>query len=351
MPPPTSTPTSRHLAPAQADRESGRQQDQTLADLDQTLSDGDQTSAEIDQEVADDDQEAADRDQVIADHQEAEAPPDAATARAYDASRKARAEDSERRDANTRTRDATAQTRLEHAAARDETARHRDLEALARDEETEAHERAFARQAARSGAADDPAVTELRGVIAALRTRAASDRARAAGDRQRAAEDRERAAQEQRQARADVERAHVDDLTGVFTRGFGLVEMQHQIERAHRSSEPLTLAFVDVDALKQVNDRDGHAAGDEVLRAVGAELKAALRSYDPIVRLGGDEFICAFTDTSIQAAARRVEEIRQALGPKASISVGLAELAPGESLAGVTARGDTELYRVKAQRR
>ena len=129
-----------------------------------------------------------------------------------------------------------------------------------------------------------------------------------------------------------------------------MVELQHQIERAHRSGEPLTLAFADVDALKQINDRDGHAAGDAVLRAVGAALKAALRSYDPVVRLGGDEFLCAFTDTSIQAAAGRVAEIRRALRPRASISVGLAELATGENLADVTARGDAELYRVKAAR-
>lgn len=234
--------------------------------------------------------------------------------------------------------------------ARDETARRRDLDALARDEEAEAHDRALARQATPSGV-PDPAVTELRETIAALRTRAAADRARAAGDRKRAAEDRERAAQERRRALAEIERAHVDDLTDVFTRGYGLVEMQHQIERAHRSGEPLTLAFADVDALKQVNDRDGHAAGDAVLPAVGAALKAALRSYDPVVRLGGDEFLCAFTDTSIEAAARRVAEIKQALGPQASISVGLAELAPGENLGEITARGDAELYRVKAERR
>lgn len=332
----TSTPLSQH--PSAVPTQGG------WPEHDQTLSDGDQASAHVDQDVADADQEASDRDQVIADRERAQAPSGGVTAQAYAASRQARADDSERRGAN-------AQMRLEHAAARDKTARQRDLDALARDEETEAHDRTVERQAARAGAASDPAVTELRETIAALRARAAADRARAAQDRKRAAEDRERAVQEQRRARADIERAHVDDLTDVFTRGFGLVEMQHQIERAHRSSELLTLAFVDVDALKEINDRDGHAAGDAALRAVGAELTAALRSYDPVVRIGGDEFLCAFTDTSIQAAARRVEEIRQALGPQASISVGLAELAPGENLEDVTARGDAELYRVKAARR
>jgi len=75
-----------------------------------------------------------------------------------------------------------------------------------------------------------------------------------------------------------------------------------------------------------------------------------LRSYDPIVRIGGDEFICAFSNTDLEAASGRVADIKAALEETqvdSSISVGLAELSVGENLEQLTARGDRELYRAK----
>ncbi len=113
------------------------------------------------------------------------------------------------------------------------------------------------------------------------------------------------------------------------------------------------LAFVDVDGLKQVNDHDGHAAGDALLQSVAAGLRSKLRSYDPIVRWGGDEFVCGFANTSLDAAARRLEEVQAMLAEGhlvGSISVGLAELGPSDTLEDLTARGDASLYETRRSR-
>jgi diguanylate cyclase (GGDEF)-like protein len=223
--------------------------------------------------------------------------------------------------------------------------------ALADKAATRGDQRAWARdRAAAERDRDRAAALYDRARAADDRVEAAVDRARAADDRARAAVDRSRAARDREQSRLGLQRAYQDELTGVHTRGFGLVRMQEEIERAERSGERFVLAFLDVDGLKEINDRDGHAAGDAVLRAVGAELRSQLRSYDPIVRVGGDEFVCALSDTALQAAAGRMEKIRTAVmesESQASVSVGLAERQPGETLEALTARGDAELYRAK----
>jgi two-component system cell cycle response regulator len=107
------------------------------------------------------------------------------------------------------------------------------------------------------------------------------------------------------------------------------------------------LAFIDVDRLKQVNDRHGHAAGDELLRDVVAAMQTHLRSYDPIVRIGGDEFVCALADCQPDDARCRFQAIQatiQQLQPAARISVGYAQLRPGDTLDELTKRGDAALY-------
>jgi diguanylate cyclase (GGDEF)-like protein len=238
------------------------------------------------------------------------------------------------------------------AFRRDEAALMRDLRATTRDRATEARDRAAERKEAflESTAGNDAAVAAVRESAAMSRAHAAADRAGAAADRTRAAEDRARAAEDRRQARIDLRRAYLDDLTGVYTRALGLMTLEHEIERAHRSGEPFVLGSIDVDGLEQVNAEQGRAAGDGLLRAVAAEIRSKLRSYDQIVRVGGDEFICAFSNTTLEAAEQRVREINAGLEQDevdGSISVGLVQLRPGETLEDLTARGDAELYRVK----
>ena len=138
-------------------------------------------------------------------------------------------------------------------------------------------------------------------------------------------------------------------MTGVQRRGAGSAAIKQEMDRALRSDGRLVMAFVDVDGLKSVNDRQGHAAGDALLRAVAAAIQANLRSYDPIVRFG-DEFVCALSETDLDAARRRFEEIAETLAESpqsGSISVGLAQLRPDDSLEELVARADAALQVVK----
>jgi diguanylate cyclase (GGDEF)-like protein len=102
------------------------------------------------------------------------------------------------------------------------------------------------------------------------------------------------------------------------------------------------------DGLKQINDRDGHTAGCAVLRAVGSEIRSKLRSYDATVRMGG-EFVCAFSNTSLAAAGRRMQETKRARERTAARLDQLRD-SPSwlqETLESPTARGDAALYRLK----
>nr|MDQ6915129.1 GGDEF domain-containing protein [Actinomycetota bacterium] len=176
------------------------------------------------------------------------------------------------------------------------------------------------------------------------------DRARAAADRDRAAADRDQAAIDREHARAALLHAHVDELTGSYRRGVGILALQREIDRARRSGGRLVLAFVDVDGLKELNDREGHAAGDALLIDVVETIRSHLRSYDPVVRFGGDEFLCALSDLDLDSARTRFAEIQAALREVregCSVSVGLAALRSDDSLEDLTARGDAALYEAK----
>jgi diguanylate cyclase (GGDEF)-like protein len=111
------------------------------------------------------------------------------------------------------------------------------------------------------------------------------------------------------------------------------------------------LAFVDVDGLKGVNDREGHAAGDRVLQTVAHAIRSRLRSFDPIIRYGGDEFVCGLSGTDLLDARRRFNSIELAIraDAKVGISVGLAVLASGDTAGALTERADAAMLQVKAQ--
>jgi diguanylate cyclase (GGDEF)-like protein len=169
---------------------------------------------------------------------------------------------------------------------------------------------------------------------------AARDRAEAALDRKQAALDRQRAAEYLR-------RTYRDGLTGALQREAGTDRLQREVDRTHRAGGVLTIAFLDVDGLKKVNDRAGHAEGDHVLRAVGTALAQRLRTYDLIVRWGGDEFVCALPGSTLESATRRFEEVRVMLGdlhPGAAFSVGLAAQERGDTLQATIDRADRDLY-------
>ena len=136
-------------------------------------------------------------------------------------------------------------------------------------------------------------VVEVRlGIVRSSRCAVAERiRAEAAADRAAAARDRAEAERLRDEAAAMLAVASTDELTGAWSRRFGLEELERMLARAHREGTALVLAFVDVDGLKQVNDLHGHQAGDELLALIGEVIRGHLRPYDIVVRYGGDEFV------------------------------------------------------------
>ena len=320
--------------------------DQSAADADQSASDTDQTASDREQAAAEADQRASDRDQRAANHDLAGfGDPDPSRRRAFEDTRSQRSEGTLDRQMTalvraqiSEERDSQAERRDEHAIARDLVADDRDREAEQRDREAE--------DVLESEPAESPAAIEA---AKALRQRAAEDRHRAAEDRHRAGEDRTQAARERHELYDQLESAHLDELTGVYRRKLGEAVLLHEIQRAQRLRRDLVLAYVDVDGLKAVNDSSGHAAGDELLRNAVAALRSRLSPHDPIVRFGGDEFVCIFTNITLEEGRRRLEEANELLSQTAgsSITVGLAAVQQGDTLEVLLARGDQALVEAK----
>jgi diguanylate cyclase (GGDEF)-like protein len=333
-------PESAGLAPGTLEH------DQTLADADRSSAERDQTAAASDQTAADSDQTAADSDQAASDR-------DLASGGDPGEHRLAR----DLRDRGAERRADIAAERAETAAARDAIARARDLAAAARDEAAALRDRELAEHDTDRGAAK---AARLLHRAAAKRRRAAADRvtaaeirARAAADREQAARDREQAARDRAQAQADRDAllqalaiAETDQLTGARTRAAGLLDLDHEIDRARRTSGRLVVAYVDVVGLKAVNDAGGHSAGDALLQHAVRGIRGQLRSYDLIVRQGGDEFLCAMSGATIDDARQRFLSVQATLAQDpdpCEIKVGFAALAPEDSASELIDRADGDL--------
>ncbi|MDX6648617.1 MAG: hypothetical protein QOI91_2056 [Solirubrobacteraceae bacterium] len=261
-----------------------------------------------------------------------------------------RDEVSRKRDSTAADRSKTTGRRLTTAAQRDEVAQVRDFTAAARDRTVEARDRAA--EAPERPAAEARNLQEALDLVMWLRDSDASHRRQAALERNAAAADRAAAATDRAAAAADRREAGLDELTGVCRRGTGELALSHELDRSHRSGRPLVLAIIDVDGLKAVNDSEGHAAGDALLRQVAAAIVSTTRSYDVTVRWGGDEFLGALSDVTLEVASERVAEIQRRLEthlPGASVSAGLTELEPDDTLESLVARADTALYCAKAK--
>jgi diguanylate cyclase (GGDEF)-like protein len=149
-----------------------------------------------------------------------------------------------------------------------------------------------------------------------------------------------------------------DGLTGLFNRRAFLERLAEELARAKRNGSELSVLLLDVDHFKRVNDRLGHQAGDDVLRALGARLSAVLRKYDTLARYGGEELIAALPGCGPAAALVVAERMRSAVasapietgaGPvELTVSIGSATCAAGEPDAdALIARADAALYRAK----
>ncbi len=325
--------------------------DQTASDSDQTLADTDQTGSDSDQTSADTDQVAADRDQAASDRDLAAGvdPRDHQITRDI-------------RQRTTLQRERSARARLDAAAERDEVAHTRDLAALARDHAANARDLAMAQADAASeppGSRGDFGVEILlraadqRKRAAEHRVLAAEHRALAADDRRESARDREQAANERLRALADREilaaeiaMAETDELTGARTRAAGLIDLDRELDRCRRTGSTFVIAYIDVVGLKELNDTLGRPAGDELLRDVAELFRAHLRSYDLIVRIGADEFICAIPGMSEVDVRQRFSTIGSALAARPDargIRAGFATLREDESATQLIARADAEL--------
>jgi diguanylate cyclase (GGDEF)-like protein len=152
-----------------------------------------------------------------------------------------------------------------------------------------------------------------------------------------------------------------DELTGLPNRRHMLDLMEQEHRRCVRSGHTFCLAVIDVDHFKQINDRQGHAAGDEVLRTLAREMQTVRRLSDVLSRWGGEEFVLMLSDSRAPLARGGVERLRERVaqlrfepdlpGLQVTVSAGLAEHHAGESVAQTLARADQALYEAKAQGR
>ena len=325
-----------------------RDQDQTWSDRDQTASDQDQTWSDHDQSASEGDQRSADEDQHAADEDLA-AGGNRAIHRRSALARERSARD---RAVVSAVREKSAAARLRTAEERDRAAVLRDRGAAGRDELARLHDLEDDENASREDILSRSRRDRAR--AAADRAKAADDRVRAATDRQEAASERAEAFRQRTEAADDLKFAATDALTGAWTRRLGLEEVSRELERAHRTGASLVLAFIDVDGLKQLNDSQGHLAGDTLLQLLGRTLRANVRPYDVIVRYGGDELLCAMPNLSASEARARFEKIATVLAAadgKHSVTFGLAEAEPADTLQELLAHADSDLLQVRRSRR
>ncbi|HEY3312013.1 MAG TPA: PAS domain S-box protein [Anaerolineales bacterium] len=154
-----------------------------------------------------------------------------------------------------------------------------------------------------------------------------------------------------------IEQSTHDALTGLFNRRYMDDSLERELARAHRESYPISVMMIDIDHFKLFNDRHGHAAGDQVLMALGDLLRTAVRESDIPCRYGGEEFVIILPEANLKDAFSRAEHIREEfsqmemetfdLAP--TLSVGLAVYPEhGASVDELIKAADTALYAAKA---
>jgi diguanylate cyclase (GGDEF)-like protein len=153
------------------------------------------------------------------------------------------------------------------------------------------------------------------------------------------------------------EAAHTDVLTSLYNRRHFMELANISLDKAKRFAQTSHAMILDLDFFKQVNDTYGHLAGDEVLRTMSARAQAALRSYDLLGRYGGEEFVVFLTECDMGTALMLAERLRFAIGSTAcryegtdisiTVSIGLAESLPDDTLDDILLRADRALYEAK----
>ncbi len=155
-----------------------------------------------------------------------------------------------------------------------------------------------------------------------------------------------------------------DPLTGLFNRGYVDDRFAVELSRARRYRKQLTVAVIDVDHFKSLNDNHGHASGDVVLRKLSSILLESFRQSDTVGRYGGEEFVVILPEMDIEAGRQKLETLRQRLAHtrieiphrsqqvQITISVGLSSFPnDGEDAARLFSLADTRMFRAKRQGR
>lgn len=167
-----------------------------------------------------------------------------------------------------------------------------------------------------------------------------------------------RSGQQLREAYRRIEElAELDELTGSFNRRCIMKLLDDEIARAQRNGNPCSVALIDLDWFKHINDTFGHPTGDEVLRTFAITVFANIRAVDKFGRYGGEEFLLILPDSTDAAAERSLDRLRAIVaeldwsafspGMTVTISAGVAMLKPGETPDAILARADSALYAAK----
>ena len=148
-----------------------------------------------------------------------------------------------------------------------------------------------------------------------------------------------------------------DDLTGLYNRRHITDLLEQEMSRADRGGLPFCIFMMDLDRFKHVNDTYGHAVGDEVLKTFADSVSQILRPTDFLVRYGGEEFLLVSTQTALDGAQRLAERLRIMIAAvpfpslprdtQVTVSVGIAQYRPGESIQSTLLRADAALYAAK----
>jgi diguanylate cyclase len=157
------------------------------------------------------------------------------------------------------------------------------------------------------------------------------------------------------------ELAALDELTGSFNRRCIMRMLDDEITRTQRTMTPCSIALIDLDWFKRVNDTYGHPIGDEVLRTFAITVFANIRNIDRFGRYGGEEFLLVLPDTPVDTAVRLLDRLRAIVsdldwsafspGMQVTVSAGVTTLRPDETADTFLARADRALYTAKARGR
>jgi diguanylate cyclase (GGDEF)-like protein len=149
-----------------------------------------------------------------------------------------------------------------------------------------------------------------------------------------------------------------DELTGLPNRRAFLRRLEDEVARVQRYGFPLSLALIDLDKFKEINDKYGHAGGDEVLRVYSKNILSIFRHHDLVARYGGEEFAVLLPNTESEGALRALNKVKNrcnetrwqsngSIVPVPTFSAGLALYKPGETSTAFVERVDKALYRAK----